>query len=182
MVEDEKNTALILGAPALQRWFSETLRPWPCSQGKMDEHHGKIRSKMNKTTTWSLHWRHWIQVLVLKRSFLIIFDLIFPWIFMHFPSRTRPPKRPFFGCHKIHWPGLRPVHRSGFPDCVHDGPEQRSEASCATHGGFKPPVFWGVGHGVMGFIHWPSQEPKFHWRYRFHICLAYLYTYIHIYI
>ena len=65
---------------------------------------------MNKTTTWSLHWRHWIQVVVL----LIIFDH-FPMIFIHFPTRmTLPrqfwmPQNPLPGCVPfLRVPGLRP--------------------------------------------------------------------------
>ena len=113
---------------------------------------------MNKTTTWSLHWRHWIQVVVL----LIIFDH-FPMIFIHFPTRmTLPrqfwmPQNPLPGCVPfLRVPGLRP-RWSGATIC--------SES-------------WGIHHRFffggldMGFIHWPSQEP-IDWRYRFHICLAY---------
>jgi len=116
---------------------------------------------MNKTTTWSLHWRHWIQVVVL----LIIFDHF--WSFshdFHSCSNQNDPSPAILDATKS-TSGLRPVPSGSRTAST----MVRSNDLQRVMGNSPPVFFWGLD---MGFIHWPSQEP-IDWRYRFHICLAY---------
>ena len=117
-------------------------------------------------------------------SFLIISDH-FPMIFIHFPTRMTLPRQ--FWMPQNPLPGCVPF-RTGFPDCVHDGPEQRSAAS---HGEFTTGFLLGVGHGIYSLAisgtDWLEVPipymfgPKFQWIFSSKIWsnIWYVYGYLH---